>query len=324
MPVTTRSQSRALAAATTTLAVTPEEETTTQDAIESSPAAIEPAATEPVAIEPAAAPTIPIVPRPRKPKRPRSTTEPGIKGPANAPKRTKTMPTYNEQVDERLDRALKQRMYVVNRTLQHHHHIQFHVLGSTGNYYTVDITNTMKCNCLDYRYRRLHCKHLLLVLARVFHVQKGSPAYSKLHLTNQELQDVFANCTPEPSVMVSDTVKELINNKLHGVPVVEEESSVQRRDLDEVDCPICYESLAEEPLVTITFCRTCGNNVHQDCFNKWSQQLTRQRLAVTCVFCRSEWKLPKPIAPPKKSIQGFVNFAEDSGLPFELQELHPS
>lgn len=97
MPVTTRSQSRALAAATTTLAVTPEEETTTQDAIESSPAAIEPAATEPVAIEPAAAPTIPIVPRPRKPKRPRSTTDPGIKGPANAPKRTKTMPTYNEQ-----------------------------------------------------------------------------------------------------------------------------------------------------------------------------------------------------------------------------------
>lgn len=40
-------------------------------------------------------------------------------------------------------------------------------------------------------------------------------------------------------------------------------TSVQRRDLDEADCPICYESLAEEPLVTITFCRTCGNNVHQ-------------------------------------------------------------
>lgn len=55
-------------------------------------------------------------------------------------------------------------------------------------------------------------------------------------------------------------------------------ASVQRRDLDEADCPICYESLAEEPLVTITFCRTCGNNVHQVYYSNGNGNLANHDL----------------------------------------------
>ncbi|CDH61417.1 ring finger domain-containing protein [Lichtheimia corymbifera JMRC:FSU:9682] len=256
----------------------------------------------------------------RKKKRRQSPTDPANKGPANTPKRLKGQPSFKAEVQERLDRALSQRMYVVSRIQRNDHHIQFHVLGSTGNYYTVDITNKMKCDCFDHRYRRLHCKHLLLVLARVFHVERGSPAYVKLLLTNEELQEVFANCAPDPTVMVDDDVKALINSKMHGEPV-EDESSLNRKSLKEdPDCPICYETLTEDQATIITFCKVCGNNVHEDCFQQWTRQLTKQGQTVTCVFCRSPWEIPKPIAEPKKSVRGFANFAQESGLVFELEE----
>ncbi|KAI7880321.1 hypothetical protein K492DRAFT_76399 [Lichtheimia hyalospora FSU 10163] len=283
---------------------------TQQQSNESSAAADVPAA-------PLATASRPIAQR----KRVRSRTDLDDIAPPKTPKRSKAkIPVHTQAVQERLERALEQRMYVVNRTLLHDHHIQFHVLGSTGNYYTVDITKTLKCSCYDYRYRRVHCKHLLLVLARVFHVHGGSPAYSKLSLSKKELEKVFANCAPDPAIMVDDTVKAIIDNELHGVPVQaeeEEDSSVNRKSLDEADCPICYESLAEEQLSIIIFCKTCGNNVHEDCFQQWSRQLAKRHQTVTCVFCRSAWETSKRIAKPKKSISGFANFAQHTGLPFE-------
>ncbi|KAJ8653412.1 hypothetical protein O0I10_010958 [Lichtheimia ornata] len=135
-------------------------------------------------------------------KRP-SPTDPGTKGRVNKPKRSKLKPSVQAKaLQRRLDRAFTQRMYVVSRVQKNDHHIEFHVLGSTGNHYTVHITNKMRCDCYDYQYKRLHCKHLLLVLARVLHVEKGSPAYAKLSLTDDELEQVFANCVPDPDVMV--------------------------------------------------------------------------------------------------------------------------
>lgn len=117
--------------------------------------------------------------------------------------------------------------------------------------------------------------------------------------------------------------------------------SLNRKSLKEdPDCPICYETLTEDQATIITFCKVCGNNVHEvpidnigkrgpckhhtngcakDCFQQWTRQLTKQGQTVTCVFCRSPWEIPKPIAEPKKSVRGFANFAQESGLVFELE-----
>lgn len=46
--------------------------------------------------------------------------------------------------------------------------------------------------------------------------------------------------------------------------------SVQREL--EGDCPICFEELKPEnrPAEAVVFCHTCGNNIHRDCFARWS------------------------------------------------------
>lgn len=64
-----------------------------------------------------------------------------------------------------------------------------------------------------------------------------------------------------------------------------------QRDIDG-DCPICYESMAgdggkaKEPVV---FCKACGNNVHRDCFEKWSRSKKSTGGKVTCIYCRANW-----------------------------------
>ncbi|KAI7844317.1 hypothetical protein COHA_002115 [Chlorella ohadii] len=44
----------------------------------------------------------------------------------------------------------------------------FAVLGSTGNHYSVKLADDKHtCTCLDYRFRRHHCKHICLVLSNL-------------------------------------------------------------------------------------------------------------------------------------------------------------
>lgn len=85
-----------------------------------------------------------------------------------------------------------------------------------------------------------------------------------------------------------------------------------RRPLDTSDCPICFESFNEEEISTITFCRTCGNNVHMVCFDNWKSYHPG---SPTCVYCRSPWHLrPQPQHKPDRNSEGYVNLAKAFGL----------
>lgn len=45
---------------------------------------------------------------------------------------------------------------------------KFVVLGSTGNHYTVTLSSQQQsCQCMDYRFRRHHCKHICLALSHL-------------------------------------------------------------------------------------------------------------------------------------------------------------
>ena len=37
----------------------------------------------------------------------------------------------------------------------------------------------------------------------------------------------------------------------------------------------------------IVFCKSCGNNVHKECFQRWS--VAKRGAGVTCVWCRAPW-----------------------------------
>jgi len=54
------------------------------------------------------------------------------------------------------------------------------------------------------------------------------------------------------------------------------------------ECPICYEQLNEESVVTKTSCNHC---FHTTCLNRWFESQTRAGQVVTCPLCREECKL---------------------------------
>ena len=49
----------------------------------------------------------------------------------------------------------------------------------------------------------------------------------------------------------------------------------------------------------VTFCQECGNNVHVECFKRWTASKKGSGEPVTCVYCRCPWVVESGIAAPK-------------------------
>jgi hypothetical protein len=85
------------------------------------------------------------------------------------------------------------------------------------------------------------------------------------------------------------------------------------------DCPICFESMEDETndAKDIIFCSTsCGNSMHETCFNKWRRAKVLTAEPVTCPFCRIEWKTATINDPaPTDAVYtttGYLNLAAHS------------
>lgn len=82
--------------------------------------------------------------------------------------------------------------------------------------------------------------------------------------------------------MLHKELRELFDN----APIEPEEhgdiskTSDKRRPI-EGDCPICYMEFDPDK-EKIVWCETCGNNIHEICFNRWAA--TNQARGVRCVF----------------------------------------
>ncbi len=48
----------------------------------------------------------------------------------------------------------------------------------------------------------------------------------------------------------------------------------------------------------VTFCQECGNNVHVECFKRWTASKKGSGEPVTCVYCRCPWVVESGIATP--------------------------
>ncbi|CAJ0880050.1 7782_t:CDS:10 [Entrophospora sp. SA101] len=152
------------------------------------------------------------------------------------------------KVKERIERAMSQRMFLVDRS----------------EVYNVEISTLPKCSCPDFSRGGNLCKHILFVYLKVLRVNPSSSyIYQKALLTN-ELRQIFQNAAPNPTVLANQRVRDKYAKIVGGVNSGSDDaSSVKRpRQPIEGDCPICYETLSEtEKLV---WCKdSCGNNVHE-------------------------------------------------------------
>jgi hypothetical protein len=178
------------------------------------------------------------------------------------------------------------------------------VAGSTGNVYTVTIGLVPSCDC-PHAKKGNQCKHIIYVMLRVLKAREDI-AY-QLALISSELRDTIKHAPPIPGVE-TDGKDDMDKNDEDG-----------NRKAIEGDCPICYDELGDKD--TIVYCKaSCGNNVHEDCMQKW---LAISKGKATCPYCRAKWDADsgyegKLGSVDTKGLQrnedGYVNVADQLGL----------
>lgn len=245
-------------------------------------------------------------------------------------KRFRGSPTI--KISERIQRAVHQRLFLVEistaptATCPRHGGplVNFTVLGSTGNVYTVTLSKVPTCNCPDAIKGNL-CKHLLFVMIKVV----GLPSthqlvYQSAYLT-EELDQILSLMRQRTAYLGRENVGGIVANEAvrrqHdaikrgeasssavGDGSAEDDSVKDEKDEDnngkvssrkevEGDCPICFDSLlssgttsnTNNNLSQLTYCRgACGSNFHKSCIQIWTGQPS-QRGRPTCPACRQPW-----------------------------------
>ncbi|CAG8742714.1 4635_t:CDS:2, partial [Acaulospora morrowiae] len=104
-------------------------------------------------------------------------------------------------VKERINRALNQTMYLINKKEIDRLTQEFILLGTTGNVYTVVITTRPSCTCPDFL-KGFQCKHILFIFLRVLKVKKKNPVIFQKALLTSELRNIFSHASPDRHIIV--------------------------------------------------------------------------------------------------------------------------
>ncbi|GLC51966.1 hypothetical protein PLESTB_000568100 [Pleodorina starrii] len=204
---------------------------------------------------------------------------------------------------------------------------EFHVLGATGNVYAVRICRSPACTCPDYAKGHL-CKHILFVMLRVLRQSPDNPLIWQRALLTSEVEAVLGPLAAadgsgaaaaagggggaiDQSVLAAERVRQRYAAITGGAAAAAAGAAgggsgggVQRPV--EGECPICYEDMVPggggRGAEAITFCRSCGNNMHKACFDRWASSKRSGGQTVTCIYCRAPWQTAAGaggvVAPP--------------------------
>ena len=87
-------------------------------------------------------------------------------------------------------------------------------------------------------------------------------------LLSSEVSQIFHDAPCAPNDVANDRVREAYA-KATGKDGLDSGNSKNRRMPGEADnCPVCYETMHNASQSSLTFCDTCGNAVHRQCFQQ--------------------------------------------------------
>ncbi|KAI9712634.1 MAG: hypothetical protein M1812_006814 [Candelaria pacifica] len=205
-----------------------------------------------------------------------------------------------QSYQEKLERALTQRMFVIGRTRGGSPEAPEETIdlaGTTGNIYQITVGKEPRCTCPDNTRKGNQCKHIIYVLVNVL----KAPDHLRYQLAflSSELREIFDQA-PAP-------VAEAKTDEDHP----------GKRKAIEGPCPVCFLDL-EADTDEIVWCKAaCGNNIHKHCFEQWAA--SQRGKEVKCVYCRTPWQgdvdLGKSISTEGiLNEEGYVNVADQLGL----------
>lgn len=184
---------------------------------------------------------------------------------------------------ERLDRALKQRMYLLDINKNNDKDWRFVVEGYSGNHYKLIFNEKgMSCGCPDFTRRGRICKHMYFILGRVFIDQNILNALHKKPNVNvykysedfEKKIELFLN---KDNIIEND--KENDENDEN-----DNEEEENEKEEEEEPCSICFEEFGKE---LVYDCEVCKKQIHKECMDRWLKHNK------TCVLCRSPWNMKR-------------------------------
>ena len=182
-------------------------------------------------------------------------------------------------VSTRKERALYQRMFLMNAFYNDKDLWKFTVKGHSGTNYHISLTPMgMKCSCPDYTRRQKLCKHLYFIIGRI--------AQDMTILDALDDKCIFINVF-RINPKLSNLLKTKLRNRMEDIG----ENINPDRD---TNCSICFERMKKCPR-----CSYCQNMFHKECINLW---LAKNR---NCPLCRKSWK-----EDSKDEMRLFVKFVE--------------
>lgn len=183
--------------------------------------------------------------------------------------------------DDRIKRALKQKIFLVDTINVSTYHKIFTILGSTGNIYTVHFKNTPTCNCPDFLKNNKHCKHIYFILIRLMKCTDIKDKY-----TRNELIMMFQNSTKiDNSIVIDNITKEKYIQQQNNYEKLVQQKPINKEDI----CPICLDNLGDEKLI---YCKKlCGNNIHKLCYEQLSYFNKKYNKNMICPYCRTNWDI---------------------------------
>ena len=147
-----------------------------------------------------------------------------------------------------------------------------------------------------------------------------------------ELEELFRDAPAAPNAFANNRIRDAFAEATgRASPSKDKEpESNKRMPGEEDDCPICYETMHDEAASSLIWCDTCGNALHQQCFNQCElffsfSILNRTELrfpgkrtgtSLTCVYCRAPW----PTATNGKgkgkasTSEGYLNLSSVAGV----------
>lgn len=180
----------------------------------------------------------------------------------------------------RKSRGKTQKIYMVDNSNIDDLTKTYDVMGTSGNIYTVTVSNKPTCTCPDFMSRGKRCKHIYFVLIRIMKVDSSDEDQGEY--SNDEIKNMFGKI---PDVINSLTVSPDLKDKWKNMKGTGDKKSIEisQKPLDDV-CPVCIDDLDNgESLVYCKF--SCGKNIHKSCFDQWCKVKKEKK----CIFCFKQW-----------------------------------
>lgn len=171
----------------------------------------------------------------------------------------------------RRERALQQRMFLLDVRLKDEIYWTFSVKGSSNSIYQL-VLNPEKysCSCPDHKNNHKICKHMMFLVIRVAKCSS---------FTMDSFENNRGRMTPEFYKEVSTHILKRIEK---AVKESQQNQKLDKCPNDKLNepCPICYEDLGSNN--DLTSCENCFNWFHEECLTTWLNRGANQ----TCPYCR--------------------------------------